>query len=50
MQHVNRNPHNKLPRVMKNYTPKGRRNQRRPLKRLLDAWDQNRSISGPTPW
>jgi hypothetical protein len=37
-QHINRIPRNKLPRaIKKNYTPKGRRNQGRPLKRLLDA-------------
>jgi len=27
-----------------------RRNQGRTLKTLLDAWDRNRSKSGPTPW
>jgi hypothetical protein len=38
IQHVNRMPHNRLPRLIKHYTPKGRRNHgRRPLKRLLDA-------------
>jgi hypothetical protein len=36
MQHVNRMPHNRLPRLMKIYTPKGR-NQGRPSKRLLDV-------------
>jgi hypothetical protein len=36
IQHVNRMPHNKLPRVMKHYSPTGRRNHGRPLKRLLD--------------
>jgi hypothetical protein len=35
-QHVNRMPHNRLPRIMKNYTPKDKRNQERPLKKLLD--------------
>jgi hypothetical protein len=34
---VNRMPCNRLPRLIKSYTPKGRRNQARPLKRLLDA-------------
>ena len=29
---------------MKHYSSTGR-----PLKRLLDMWDQNRSTSGPTP-
>jgi len=43
-------PRNRLPRVMKHYTPVGRRNHGRPLKRLLDAWDRNWSTSGPTPW
>jgi len=50
IQHVNRMPHNRLPRVMKHYSPSGRRNHGRPLKRLLDTWDRNRSTSGPTPW
>jgi hypothetical protein len=36
IQHVNRMPRNRLSRVMKNYRPKGRGNQGRPLKRLLD--------------
>jgi len=27
-----------------------RRNQGRTLKTLLDAWDRNRSTSGPNPW
>jgi uncharacterized protein YcaQ len=36
IQHVNRMPHNRLPRKVK-YRPKGRRNQGRPLKRLLDV-------------
>jgi hypothetical protein len=37
IQHVNRMPRNRLPRVMKHYSPKGRRNHGRLLKRLLDA-------------
>jgi hypothetical protein len=37
IQHVNRMPQNRLLRVMKHYTPTGRRNRGRPLKRLLDA-------------
>jgi len=37
IQHVNRMPHNRLPRVMKRYSPTGRRNHSRPLKRLLDT-------------
>ena len=35
IQHVNRMPRNRLPRVMKHYCPTGRRNHGRPLKRLL---------------
>jgi hypothetical protein len=35
---------------MKHYSPNRRRNHGRPLKRLLDKWDQNRSTIGPTPW
>ena len=42
-------PRNRLPRVMIHYSPNGRRNHGRPLKRLLDTWDQNGSTSGPTP-
>jgi hypothetical protein len=49
IQHVNRMPRNKLPRVIKHYSPTGRRNHGRPLKRLLDTWDRNGSASGPTP-
>jgi len=37
IQHVNRMPRNRLPRVMKHYCPTGRRNLGRPLKRLLDT-------------
>jgi hypothetical protein len=48
IQHVNRMPRNRLPRVMKQYSPTGRRNQGRPLKRLLDKGDRNGSTSGPT--
>ena len=50
IQHVNRMPRNRLPRVMKHYSPTGRRNRGRPLKRLLYTWDRNGSTSGPTPW
>jgi hypothetical protein len=35
---------------MKHYSPTGRRNHGRPLKRFLDTWDRNGSTSGPTPW
>jgi hypothetical protein len=35
---------------MKDYSPTGRRNHGRPLKRLLDTWDRNGSTIGPTPW
>jgi len=34
---VNRMPQKRLPIVMKHYSPTGRRNHRRPLKRLLDT-------------
>jgi hypothetical protein len=37
IQHVNRMPRNRLPMVMRHYSPTGRRNHGRPLKRLLDA-------------
>jgi len=37
IQHVNRMPRNRLPRVMKLYSPAGRRNHGRPLKRLMDT-------------
>jgi len=37
VQHVNRRPRNRLPRVMKYYSPTGRRNHARPSKRLLDT-------------
>jgi hypothetical protein len=37
IQHVNREPRNRLPRVMKYYSPTGRRNQGRHLKTLLDT-------------
>ena len=50
IQHVNRTPRNRLPRVLKYYWPTGRRNRGGTLKRLLDTWDRNGSTSGPTPW
>jgi hypothetical protein len=37
IQHVNRMPRNRLSRVMKRYSPNGRRNHGRPLKILLDT-------------
>jgi hypothetical protein len=37
IQHVNRMPRNRLPRVMKHYSPTGRRSYGGPLKRLLDT-------------
>jgi hypothetical protein len=37
IQHVNRMPRNRLPRIMKHCFPTGRRNHGRPLKRLLDT-------------
>jgi len=39
LQHVNRMPRNRLPRVMKYYSPTGRRNRGRPSKRLLDTFN-----------
>jgi len=35
---------------MKHYSPTGRMNHGRPLKRLLDTSDRKRSTSGPTAW
>jgi len=49
IQHVNRMPRNGSPRVMKYYSPTGRRNHGRSLKRLLDTLDRNGSTNGPTP-
>jgi hypothetical protein len=37
IQHVNRMPRNRLPRIMKQYLVTGRRNRGRALKRLLDT-------------
>ena len=37
IQHVNRMPRNRLPRVMKHYSPMSRKNYGRPLKRFLDT-------------
>ena len=37
IQNVNRMHRNRLPKVMKQYSPTGRRNHGRPLKRLLDT-------------
>jgi len=37
LQHMNRMACNRLLRILKNYRPTGRRNQRRPLKRFLDV-------------
>jgi hypothetical protein len=37
IQHVNRMPRNRLPRVMKHYSPTGRRNHGILLKRLPDT-------------
>jgi len=50
LQHVNRMPCNKLPRVLKCYSPTGRRNHGRPLKRLQDTWDRSWPTSGPNLW
>jgi hypothetical protein len=37
IQHVNRMPRNRLPSIMKHYSPNGRRNHGRPLESLLDT-------------
>jgi len=37
IQHVHRMPRNRLSRVMKHYSPTGRRNHGRALKRFLDT-------------
>ena len=37
IQHVNRMPRNRLPRVMKHYRPTDRRNHGGTLERLLDT-------------
>jgi hypothetical protein len=37
MQYSNSMPINRLPKIIKNYRPKGRRNQGRPLTRLLNV-------------
>jgi len=37
IQHVNGMPRNRLPRVMKHYSPTGGRNHGRPLKSILDT-------------
>jgi len=37
IKRLNRMPRNRLPRVMKQYCPTGRRNRGRPLKILLDT-------------
>jgi len=41
-------PRNRLPRVMKHYSPTGRRNHGRSLKRLLGMVNRNGSTSDPT--
>jgi hypothetical protein len=37
IQHVNRMPSNRLPRIKKRFSPTGRRNHGRSLKRILDT-------------
>ena len=46
IQHVNRMPRNRLPKVMKHYSPTSRRNHGRPLKRLLDTRDRKTGQQG----
>jgi hypothetical protein len=43
-------PHNRLPRLIKKIHPKRPREPRKTNVKLLDAWDQNGSSSGPTAW
>ena len=50
IQHVYRMPRNRLPRVMKHYSPAGRRDHGRLFKRFLKTWDRNGTTSGPAPW
>jgi hypothetical protein len=37
IQHLQRMPNKRIPRVMKHYSPTGRRNHGRSLKKLLDT-------------
>jgi hypothetical protein len=50
IQHANWIPCNRLPRLIKELHQKGKRNQERPLKSLLDVWDQKGSTGGSTLW
>jgi ABC-type multidrug transport system fused ATPase/permease subunit len=45
IQHVNRMPCKRLPRLMKNYTRRGRRNQGRTLKTLLDEIGRGQQVA-----
>jgi hypothetical protein len=47
IQHVNRMPRNRLPRVMKYYSPTGRRNHGRPLKETSGHVRPERVNNGP---
>ena len=49
MRHVSRIRRNGLPRIIKYYRRKGRRNQGRSLKILLNVCDRYESKVGPTP-
>jgi len=49
IERVNRMPRDRLTKVMKYYSPTGRRNHGRLLKRLPDTRDRNGSTSGSTP-
>jgi hypothetical protein len=46
LQRINKMPRNRLPSILKNYRPTGRRNQGRPLERCFRP---ERLTSGPTP-
>jgi hypothetical protein len=50
IQHVNRMPRNRLPRLIKNLHPKRQKEPRKIIEKLLEAWDWNVLTSGPTLW
>jgi hypothetical protein len=47
IQHIKRMFRNRLPRVIKHYSPTGRRNHGRLLKRLLVTWEEERVNKWP---
>jgi hypothetical protein len=46
LQHINRRPHNRLPGILRKLQ---NNRQKKPFKRLLEAWDRNGSTSGQIP-